>query len=159
MLKAASVAVQAAYAFKATYQNGGHGLNFSNLHDYNNHWIYVTCVLAVDTVLAILLALYLEQILSSGTGVRRHPLFFLHRRKSAGGSGAAAPKPHGGVSSVLHRRGTDEAQADNAGVKPGRSFLGVLRRQKKGADPAASKVIKVPRPPSCLAVDHKIHDV
>ncbi|KAL0046688.1 hypothetical protein WJX82_007270 [Trebouxia sp. C0006] len=47
---------QAAYAFKATYQNGGHGLNFSDLHDYNNHWIYVTCVCAVETVLAVVLA-------------------------------------------------------------------------------------------------------
>ncbi|KAL3145247.1 hypothetical protein ABBQ32_000991 [Trebouxia sp. C0010 RCD-2024] len=114
---------QAGYAFKATYQNGGHGLNFSSLHDYNNHWIYATCVCAVETVIAILLALYLEQVLSSGTGVRRHPLFFLQRKKSAGGGGGeeAAPKPRRGVLDLLKKRkgsGVDQTGAAASKVGP-----------------------------------------
>ncbi|KAA6409517.1 MAG: ABC transporter A family member 7, partial [Trebouxia sp. A1-2] len=102
---------QAAYAFKATYQNGGHGLNFSDLHDYNNHWIYATCVCAVETVLAVVLAWYLEQVLASGTGVRRHPLFFLQRRKSKGGSGERAPKLNRPWFGWLHRQGHAHSQA------------------------------------------------
>lgn len=112
--------VQAAYAFRATYQNGGHGLNFSNLHDYNNHWIYATCVCAVETVLAVVMAWYLEQVLSSGTGVRRHPLFFLQKRKSAGGSGEAAPKSHRRLFGFMHRQGRRrDAAASNKVIKVG----------------------------------------
>ena len=138
-------ALQAAYAFKATYQNGGHGLNFSNLHDYNNHWIYATCVCAVEAVLAVLLALYLEQVLSSGTGVRRHPLFFLQRKKSAGGSEEAVPKSHKGLFSFLDRRRSEPNDVDGLAPNPGRSMLAMLSRRKgrgRGAT-AASKEIKV----------------
>ena len=142
--------VQAAYAFKATYQNGGHGLNFSNLHDHNNHWIYATCVCAVETFLAIALALYLEQVLSSGTGVRRHPLFFLQRKKSAGGNGAAAPRPHRGPFAFLKKnRRSGQGPVTETASKPRMSVLGMLfsgrRPQQSGA--AASKVIQVPIPP------------
>ena len=145
--------VQAAYAFKATYQNGGHGLNFSNLHDYNNHWIYATCVCAVETILAIALALYLEQVLASGTGVRRHPLFFLQRRKSAGGSGEAAPRPHRGPFTFLKKnRGSGQGLVTETVPKPGMSVLRMLfrgqRPQQSGA--TASKVIQVPSPPPSL---------
>lgn len=110
-LNAVMPPLQAAYAFKATYQNGGHGLNFSDLHDYNNHWIYATCVCAVETVLAVVLAWYLEQVLASGTGVRRHPLFFLQRRKSKGGSGERAPKLNRPWFGWLHRQGHAHSQA------------------------------------------------
>lgn len=111
------VCVQAAYAFKATYQNGGHGLTFSKLYDYNNHWVYATCVCAVETVLAILLALYLEQVLSSGTGVRRHPLFFLQRKKSADGSAeAVAPKPRKGLMAFLKKGAGSGPEHSNAAV-------------------------------------------
>ncbi|DBA75618.1 TPA: hypothetical protein ACH3X2_009057 [Trebouxia sp. C0005] len=102
---------QAAYAFKATYQNGGHGLNFGDLHDYNNHWIYATCVCAVETVLAVVLAWYLEQVLASGTGVRRHPFFFLQMRKSKGGSGERAPTLNRPWFGWLHRQGHAHSQA------------------------------------------------
>lgn len=61
-------ALQAAYAFRATYQNGGHGMNFTNIHDYNNHWIYAISICTVEAALALPLAWYLEQVLPSGTG-------------------------------------------------------------------------------------------
>ncbi|KAL0019993.1 hypothetical protein WJX79_010913 [Trebouxia sp. C0005] len=118
---------QAAYAFKATYQNGGHGLNFGDLHDYNNHWIYATCVCAVETVLAVVLAWYLEQVLASGTGVRRHPFFFLQMRKSKGGSGERAPTLNRPWFGWLHRQGHAHSQAmpPNKVVKMvGQSALG-----------------------------------
>lgn len=48
----------------------------------------VFIILAVEAVLFLPLAWYLEQVLKSGTGVRRHLLFFLpshrrHKQKSA----------------------------------------------------------------------------
>ena len=153
--------MQAAYAFKATYQNGGHGLNFSNLHDYNNHWIYATCVCAVETILAIALALYLEQVLSSGTGVRRHPLFFLKKRKSAGGSGEAAPRPRRGPLAFLKKsKGSSQGSLTETAPKPGMSVLRMLfrgqRPQQLGA--ASSKVIQVaPSPPSPLLLPFFCH--
>ena len=142
--------MQAAYAFKATYQNGGHGLTFSNLHDYNNHWIYATCVCAVETVLAIALALYLEQVLSSGTGVRRHPLFFLKKKKSADGGGEAAPRSRKSPIAFLKKnRGSGQEPMTETALKPGMSVLRTLfmgrRPQQSGA--AASKVIQVPNSP------------
>lgn len=141
---------QAAYAFKATYQNGGHGLTFSSLHDYNNHWIYATCVCAVETVLAILLALYLEQVLSSGTGVRRHPLFFLQRRKSADGHGEAAPKPYKGLLSFLNRKGSEPNGVNTVAPKPGRSVLGMLSR-RRGQGKGVTTASKVgPKDPTAI---------
>lgn len=136
--------VQAAYAFKATYQNGGRGLNFSNLHDYNNHWIYATCVCAVETVLAIALALYLEQVLSSGTGVRRHPLFFLRKRKATGGSGEAAPRPRKGPFALL-KRNRESSTGPVTGTAPKPGMLGMLFRGQRAQprNAATSKVIQV----------------
>ena len=144
--------MQAAYAFKATYTNGGHGLTFSNLHDYNNHWIYATCVCAVETVLAIALALYLEQVLSSGTGVRRHPLFFLQRRKAAGSGGEAALKPCRDMFAFLKKdRGLSTEPRAVSAQKPG--MLGRLFKgrapQQRGA--IASKVIQVPNSCCCCS--------
>lgn len=43
-------------------------MNFSNIHDYNNHWRYAVSICAVEAVLALPLAWYLEQVLPSGTG-------------------------------------------------------------------------------------------
>lgn len=143
--------VQAAYAFKATYQNGGHGLNFGNLHDYNNHWIYATCVCAVETVLAIALALYLEQVLSSGTGVRRHPLFFLRKRKALGGSEEAAPRPPKGPFAFLKRNRGSSTGPGDSGTAPQAGMLGMLFRGERPQprNAATSKVIQVPHTCCC----------
>ena len=73
--------------------------------------MYATYVCAVETVLAVVLAWYLEQVLASGTGVRRHPLFFLQRRKSNGGSGEAAPTMNRSWFGWLHRQGHASSQA------------------------------------------------
>ena len=116
--------MQASYAFRATYQNGIPGLNFSNLHEPNNHWIYATCVCAVETVLAVVLAWYLEQVLSSGTGVRRHPLFFLHKKKSAGGAREAVPRTRKPLLGFLRREGF---QASNESVDPSKVIKVVTR--------------------------------
>ena len=43
-------------------------MNFSNIHDFNNHWIYAISICAVEAALALPLAWYLEQVLPSGTG-------------------------------------------------------------------------------------------
>ena len=52
----------------------------------------VFVILIVEGFLMLPLAWYLEQVLPTGTGVRRHPLFFLRSRKprsqaSGGNSG------------------------------------------------------------------------
>ncbi|KAK9803177.1 hypothetical protein WJX72_009746 [[Myrmecia] bisecta] len=64
------------YAFLAD-RNGGSGLTWQKLHDPGNAMIAVWITLAVEWALFLAQAWYIEQIIDTGTGVRRHPLFFL----------------------------------------------------------------------------------
>lgn len=66
------------YAFLAVYRNS-YGMSFTNLHDDGNGMITVWIILLVEWWVFMVLAWYLEQVFASGTGNRRHPLFFLDR--------------------------------------------------------------------------------
>lgn len=94
------------YAFVGAYTGSG-GLTFSQFNSDGNGelpflsnlpqrsvWDSAPCaedleraglgvvfiILLVEAVLFLVLAWYLEQVLPTGTGVRRHPLFFLPKR-------------------------------------------------------------------------------
>jgi len=73
----------AQYAFKSGFGSGG-GLSFSNLNDGYNGMSVAMGIMAIEWVIFLVLAWYLEQVLPTGTGVRRPPLFFLKGRKRRG---------------------------------------------------------------------------
>ncbi|CAI5511883.1 unnamed protein product, partial [Closterium sp. Naga37s-1] len=47
-----------------------------------NGYLTGVVILAVEWLVFLLLAIYLDQVVSAGSGVRKHPLFFLRRCKS-----------------------------------------------------------------------------
>ncbi|KAL3679377.1 hypothetical protein R1sor_022333 [Riccia sorocarpa] len=64
------------YAFVGQFQNTS-GMKWSNLSDNNNGLRVVFIIQVVEWFLFILLAWYLDQVVQSGSGVKKHPLFFL----------------------------------------------------------------------------------
>ena len=64
------------YAFLAVYRDS-YGMAFANLGDANNGMAVVWGILAAEWFVFMAAAWYLEQVFASGTGNRRHPLFFL----------------------------------------------------------------------------------
>lgn len=53
------------------------GLTFSKLDDQGNGMFVAWAILLAEWPLFMILAFYLEQVLGSGAGAKRHPLFFL----------------------------------------------------------------------------------
>eukprot|EP01023_Acetabularia_acetabulum_P005392 TRINITY_DN12195_c0_g1_i1.p1 TRINITY_DN12195_c0_g1~~TRINITY_DN12195_c0_g1_i1.p1 ORF type:complete len:655 (+),score=81.99 TRINITY_DN12195_c0_g1_i1:604-2568(+) len=64
------------YSFLGTYKNSN-GLEFENLSDDRNGMTRVWIYFIVEWFVFMVLAWYLQQVLDSGTGVRKHALFFL----------------------------------------------------------------------------------
>ncbi|PNH04925.1 ABC transporter A family member 8, partial [Tetrabaena socialis] len=64
------------YSIRAIFGNSD-GLRWSNLSDPGNGMVAAWVILAVEWPVFMLAAWYLEQTVSSGTGMRRHPLYFL----------------------------------------------------------------------------------
>lgn len=74
------------YAFIGNYQ-GTKGMKWSDLKDSDNGLRAVFGILVVEWVIFLLLAIYLDQVVASGSGVKKHPLFFLgYGRAKPGGS-------------------------------------------------------------------------
>ena len=67
------------YAFRAAYGTGT-GITWSNLNDSGNGLIGVMIIFAVESVLFLVIAWYIEEIYPQGCGVPRHPLFFLGKK-------------------------------------------------------------------------------
>lgn len=69
-------------------------MNWSNFRDKGNGMTAVFVILILEWFLFMGLAYYLEQVLATGNGIRKHPLFFLDwcrkPRKQAAGKEAAA---------------------------------------------------------------------
>jgi ABC-type multidrug transport system ATPase subunit len=76
------------YAFRAAY-SGDQGMTWAKLSDPGNGLPAVMGFFAVEAVLFLLLAWYLEQVLPGGVGVPRHPLFFLGKKYKSELAGAA----------------------------------------------------------------------
>lgn len=71
----------AQYAFLAD-RNGGKGLTWNKMLDPDCGMAQVWLYLLVEWALFPLIAFWLEQVTGAGTGVKRHPLFFLGMRHS-----------------------------------------------------------------------------
>lgn len=72
----------AQYAFRAAYSNT-QGITWSNLTEPNNNLVAVMIIFAVEAVVFMVIAWYLEQVLPSGIGVPKHPLFFFGKKYSS----------------------------------------------------------------------------
>ncbi|MEW5299847.1 MAG: hypothetical protein WDW36_002821 [Sanguina aurantia] len=66
------------YTFLGVYK-GTPGLSFSNFGDVGNGMLAVWGIFIVEWFVFMGLGWYFEQVISSGTGVSKHPLFFLER--------------------------------------------------------------------------------
>lgn len=85
----------AQYAFRAAYQNT-QGITWSKLGDHNNGLIEVMIIFAVESVVFLLAAWYIEKVLPGGIGVPRHPLFCFGRKfKADAAPGPASVVPNG----------------------------------------------------------------
>uniref|UniRef100_A0A1D2A8G4 ABC transporter domain-containing protein n=1 Tax=Auxenochlorella protothecoides TaxID=3075 RepID=A0A1D2A8G4_AUXPR len=106
-----------AYAFRATFSPGStRGLQWSTLSDPGNGSIAVLIIFAVEWVVFLLLAWYLEQVIPSGIGVTKHPLFFLGGRFSK----RAGPQPSkAGPDAVEVIVEPEDVQAERARVENG----------------------------------------
>lgn len=65
-----------AYAFIGAYKNGV-GMTFASLSDSENGLLEVWIIWLVQWPILMALNYYLDQVLDLGTGIARHPLFFL----------------------------------------------------------------------------------
>jgi hypothetical protein len=65
------------YSFIGNYK-GTKGMEWTNLSDSQNGMKVVLSIMAVEWALFLLLAYYLDQVLVSGSGVKKNPLFFLN---------------------------------------------------------------------------------
>ncbi|CAM6105629.1 unnamed protein product [Calypogeia fissa] len=79
----------AQYAFTGAYE-GTKGMKFSNLSDHNNGMTTVWAIQVVEWAIFLALAWYLDQVVSSSSGVKKHPLF-LFKKCFSRRSNAAAP--------------------------------------------------------------------
>ncbi len=72
------------------YETGNIGVNFSNATQmaYNYRFSTAMLMMAADAVIYMLLGLYLDNVLPSPDGVRKHPLFFLTREFWSSGPAA-----------------------------------------------------------------------
>ncbi len=64
------------YAFLGVYRNLP-GMSFSNLKDSGCGMLAVWAIFLVEWPLFMVLGWYFEQVISTGNGIKRHPLFFL----------------------------------------------------------------------------------
>ncbi|MCO5597007.1 hypothetical protein L7F22_051079 [Adiantum nelumboides] len=73
----------AQYAFIGNYK-GTSGMHWSNLNDPQNGLKTVMGIMAVEWLLFLVIAYYLDQVVVSGSGLKKDPLFFLkgiHKNK------------------------------------------------------------------------------
>ena len=71
------------YALMGVNQ-GTVGMRWKNLSDHDNGMKEVLIIMYVEWLIVFPVAYYLDQVVSLGSGIRRHPLFFLdHIRKKS----------------------------------------------------------------------------
>jgi hypothetical protein len=71
------------------------GMTWSKLGDDNNGLPAVMIIFAVEAVVFLLAAWYIEQVFPGGVGVPRHPLFFLGKRYETSHAAALLPAGQG----------------------------------------------------------------
>lgn len=85
----------AQYAFLAD-RNGGRGLTWSKLLEPGCGMLQVLFYFLLEWTIFPVIALYIEQVTGAGTGVKKHPLFFLgikHKESSSSRLKNASPLP------------------------------------------------------------------
>ncbi|KAH9330894.1 hypothetical protein KI387_003002 [Taxus chinensis] len=60
-------------------REGTDGMQWKNLNDHDNGMKEVLIIMFVEWLIILPLAYYLDQVISLGSGIRKHPLFFLDR--------------------------------------------------------------------------------
>lgn len=77
------------YSFLGDYM-GSHGMTWSNLSDSMNGMREVLIIMVLEWLMVLPVAFYIDQVASSGSAVKKNPLFFLRslrkRKKSLSGS-------------------------------------------------------------------------
>ncbi|KAF8390228.1 hypothetical protein HHK36_024753 [Tetracentron sinense] len=68
----------AQYSFMGNYI-GVDGMRWKDLNDSKNGMREVLIIMVVEWLIVLLVAFYLDQVVSLGSGVRKHPLFFLQK--------------------------------------------------------------------------------
>ncbi|XP_071717438.1 ABC transporter A family member 7-like [Rutidosis leptorrhynchoides] len=68
------------YAFLGNYM-GTSGMRWGDLGDSDNEMRHVLIIMLVEWVVVFFIAYYVDQVLTSGSGVRKSPLFFLKKNK------------------------------------------------------------------------------
>ncbi|XP_077245813.1 ABC transporter A family member 7-like [Tasmannia lanceolata] len=66
----------AQYSFTG-YYTGNSGMRWRNLNDSENGMRAVLVIMIVEWIVLVPIAYYLDQVASLGSGIRKHPLFFL----------------------------------------------------------------------------------
>lgn len=82
----------AQYSFNGNYM-GTNGMKWRDLSDSRNGMKDVLIIMVVEWLLVILVAYYYDRVVSSGTGFRRSPLFFLPKKLLKKGFSSSFRKP------------------------------------------------------------------
>lgn len=98
----------AQYAFLAD-RTGGSGLTWSKLTDQECGMLQVWAYLAVMWMVFPMVAYYIEAVSGSGTGVKRHWLFFLGFKSSGSGSGGGGAKSEKAVKKQKEKQEEEES--------------------------------------------------
>ncbi|XP_024973039.1 ABC transporter A family member 7-like isoform X1 [Cynara cardunculus var. scolymus] len=85
------------YAFTGNYM-GTRGMSWENLSDSNNEMARVLVIMVVEWLVVFVVAYYIDQVVTSGSGVRKGPLFFLEKLKRKPSPSFRKPS--------LHRQGS-----------------------------------------------------
>ncbi|GKA22310.1 ABC transporter A family member 7-like protein [Tanacetum coccineum] len=64
------------YAFYGTY-SGAVGMQWGDLSDSNNNMAHVLIIMVVEWFVVFFITYHIDQVVTSGTGVRKSPLFFM----------------------------------------------------------------------------------
>ncbi|BBN17972.1 protein MpABC85 [Marchantia polymorpha subsp. ruderalis] len=114
------------YAFVGNFQKTD-GMKWGNLSDKDNGLRTVLIIQAVEWLVALFLAWYLDQVVQSGSGIRKHPLFFLRSKKKLSSSSAPAK-------SLSRTKGVDvDIEMDKPDVAQERSVVDRLRHEPDSA--------------------------
>eukprot|EP00756_Hemistasia_phaeocysticola_P014714 Hpha_TRINITY_DN15354_c1_g6::TRINITY_DN15354_c1_g6_i1::g.90491::m.90491/K05643/ABCA3; ATP-binding cassette, subfamily A (ABC1), member 3 len=116
-------------------EQAGEGADFSDMNRNDFPYSFALFILAVDTVLYLLLFLYLDVVLPSEYGVRRHPLFFLFPSYWMGSA-----DPDGGAA---EEAGAEEAQSGRIEEECGGEVRVRIQNLTKVFRGAAGKVTAV----------------
>jgi len=147
------------YAFLGVYR-GGAGMTWASLSEPRNGMREAWIILSVEWAVFMVLAWYLEQVFSAGTGNRRHPLFFLEpARRWLGGRLGGKGEAAGGAPALAAAGGSGgggKAQESAGGGGLGGAVRRALRLGGGGAHAQATVHLSAPadEEPEDVAAEH-----